>query len=434
MKKNIIIYLCFFGLMFFMSTVMKAEMDEIWEYSFSYKISKGLLPYRNINMIVGPLYSLMLTLPFFILPNNLLMYEIVHCFFYAAVFMFIYKKLGKNSIFIGLLLSCSVVMIGYNMFCTMLFLIILLLLDSNFKYRNLIIGILIGVIMMTKHNIGGILALVYFFTNKDKLKSIIYILIPVIPTLLYLCVNNILYDYIDYCYLGMGSFTKNMSTDFLSIIPFTYFVYKLIKIYKNNKDVKILYILSFQIICFPILDMFHTVIGLIPILYYLFLNEYKDKNLMFSLKYFVLIGFVVSSFVIPISILKLNLDSSAIGFQMIEKDKKDRINYYSNYLDKTKSKTYLLLIDASMIRIYRNEIPDHYDEFLRGNLGSNEEKFIKSMGKDCENKNCTFILDKGYFRKKVILDQWIYEVRDYVVENYNFVEITPFDDRVYRNY
>ena len=33
--------------------------DEIWSYSFCYNIASGLIPYRDFNMVITPLFSLL---------------------------------------------------------------------------------------------------------------------------------------------------------------------------------------------------------------------------------------------------------------------------------------------------------------------------------------------------------------------------------------
>ena len=37
--------------------IARLGMDEVWCYGFAYNISKGLVPYRDFNMIITPLYS-----------------------------------------------------------------------------------------------------------------------------------------------------------------------------------------------------------------------------------------------------------------------------------------------------------------------------------------------------------------------------------------
>ena len=61
----------------------------------------------------------------------------------------------------------------------MLLIMILILLDSNNKNKDLIIGILIGIIFMTKQNMGLLLFFVYLFNSKNYVKSVFSFSIPV---------------------------------------------------------------------------------------------------------------------------------------------------------------------------------------------------------------------------------------------------------------
>ena len=53
-----------------------STLDEIWNYGFSYNILNGVLPYRDFNMVLTPLYSFIMTIPLFIFGNNILVFHI----------------------------------------------------------------------------------------------------------------------------------------------------------------------------------------------------------------------------------------------------------------------------------------------------------------------------------------------------------------------
>ena len=69
-----------------------------------------------------------------------------------------------------------------------------------------------------------------------------------------------------------------------------------------------------------------------------------------------------------------------------------------------------------------------------GNLGSNEQKYIDNMSKECANKKCMFILDKRYFVKKLYGEQRSETFKKYTINNANYLETLPSGDRVYVNY
>ena len=89
---------------------------------------------------------------------------------------------------------------------------------------------------------------------------------------------------------------------------------------------------------------------------------------------------------------------------------------------------------AYLIRIYNNQTPSFTDLINEGNLGSNNKKYLDEIDKKCKNEKCSFIVDKILFKKRVKGVQLLESYRDYVVNNYKFVEVMPSKDRLYRNY
>ena len=290
-KKDILIYILFLILIIIISSIKQIDMDGIWGYGFSYNIASGLVPYKDFNMIIGPLYSLVFSLPIKLFGNYLLLFTIGHSLIYAFVIFLLYKKIGMNIIFLLMLFFMIQTPIGYNTFCSFLVIIILLLESSEFKYKEEIVGVFIGIILMTKHNIGMPLGIVYLLKNRKKIRRLLYLLIPVVITFSYLLINNAIFEYIDFCYLGMGSFLSNMTTDILSVPIYLLTLFFLIKEYTNYKEFKILYLLAFQIVVFPILDQGHLMPALLPVVVYILLNENKKTKIF--VKYFIAIGFIV---------------------------------------------------------------------------------------------------------------------------------------------
>ena len=437
MKKNILIYLLFLTLFFIISCFSQIDLDSIWGYGFSYNIANGLLPYKDFNMVIGPLYSILFSI-LLKFGNYFYLFEIEHILFYSFIFTIIYNKIGKKSFFLFLLVSCSITIFGYNLFCVLLMLLILVLLDSDKKYSRIFIGIIIGTIIMTKQNIGGCLALLYLYTNRKKfISSCIYLSIPVIPIFIYLIYNGIFYSYFDFCLFGLGNFVDNFATDFVSFIPFIIGMYYLITRYMKKKDIKILYIIIFQICVFPIFDQGHVIPGFIPIFYYMLIDKdgfyIKNINMLFFVKYFVIIGFSVQVVIKALFSCEVILDDNYLKFQVIKKGVPYYIESYSNYLDRyNDSEIYLLIDNAYIIRLYKNQNPSFYDLINKGNLGSDENKYIEMMGDNCIDKECVFILDKRFF-KSSIFDQRIKEFKDYVVSKYDYIETIPSGDRVYSN-
>lgn len=431
MKKNIIIYLCFLFLLLLIALTSQVELDGIWGYGFSYNIATGLLPYKDFNMVIGPLYPILFSPFMYLFGNYFYLFEIEHCLLYALVFTFLYNKIGKNSLFILLLYGACLTIFGYNLFCVMLMISILLLIDSSFRHREVFIGIIIGIILMTKQNIGLFLSLAFLFSSKNKTKSFFSLLIPIVPTITYLLINNIFFNYIDFCYFGMGNFLSNISTDFVSIFPYIIFIIPLVKDYIKKRNTKALYVIAFQIIVFPIFDQGHIIPALIPVTYYYLTENTLSKKYSFYFKYFIIIGFIITVIVKTIVECEFVTDNSFLKYQVIKKEISTYIESYSDYIDFLDGdKVYLLIDNAYILRLYRNENPGFYDLINKGNFGSNDNKYIDMIKDDCKDKKCYFILDYYYFNPR-LFDQRNLIFKDYVLKNTNYIETLPSRDRLY---
>lgn len=428
-KKDILIYILFVIVITLISSIKQITMDGIWGYGFSYNIASGLIPYQDFNMIIGPLYNLFFSLPIKLFGNYLIIFTIAHSLIYAYILLLLYKKIGKNSIFVFMSFFLIQTPIGYNTFCSFLVIAILLLENNKLKYKDEIIGLLIGIILMTKHNIGIMLGLIYLFENRKNIGKLRYIFIPVLITLIYLKVNNTIFEYIDFCYLGMGNFISNLTTDIISVPIFLSIIYFLVKEYIKNKKMEILYLLAFQIIVFPILDQGHLIPALLPVVVYILLEK-KKKN-QFLIKYFILIGWIIEMFTLSTT-TTIMIKNNFLFLQGCPKNLPIYLEKYSEYMDSKKDRDiYLFNMNAYMIRIYRNENPTHFDLINKGNLGSNEEKYLKLLDRNCRKKKCLFILSNRDYEERKSANQTSELFKNYVEKNAKYLETMPSKDKVY---
>ena len=124
--------------------------------------------------------------------------------------------------------------------------------------------------------------------SRNRLKSLVVFLIPNLILLLYLVINNSVYEFINYTFLGMFDFGKSNGIYYFLvfyIILVFYLLYKLIK--SRFRDKYIFYILAFQVVGFPIVDDYHFMIGFMLFLYYM-LSIKEIKRVYF--KYLVIIS------------------------------------------------------------------------------------------------------------------------------------------------
>ena len=138
----IVIFLC--------SYIFVVFNDEYYSFGFSYNIAKFKVPYKDFNMVVGPFYNFLMAIPLFI-KNKYMLYELAHIVIYSSVFTIVYEKYGlKKFILLFLTFLNGETLYTYNNFCFFLIICILMLLDSKYKYKIPLIGIIIGLIIVTK--------------------------------------------------------------------------------------------------------------------------------------------------------------------------------------------------------------------------------------------------------------------------------------------
>ena len=433
MKKRLTILIIFFISFLIVSNLRVIDGDGIFSYGFSYNISKGLIPYHDFNMVIGPIYSIMFSFLIKAFGNYYFLFKIEHYILYSFIFMFIYEKMGLKSIFVFFLFCTLDTLFGYNAFVLILFLAILLLQDSDIKKKNIIIGILLGIIIMTKQNIGFCLAISYIIINRKNIKECFSILISIVPIIIYLIITNSLKDYIDFCYLGLGKFFDNLYVDTNAIIGYLIFLIPLTYIIIKNKKIKpeIIYIIAFQVVSIPIFDRGHIFVGTIPMLYYILL-ENDNRIINYYIK-----GFTTSFFLIYLVLsligTKTVMENNYLKYQRIYKETPEYLKQFSKYIDENRDyKIYLLMENAYLIKLYRNKTLSFYDIINEGNMGKRDNYYLSKMKEDCNNKKCMFILDSKFYKKAYY--QGLRNFKDYVEQNSKYLETLPSGDRVYINY
>ena len=429
-KKNIVIFMTIFILLTVISIIQTIDNDQIWAYGFSYNIAKGLIPYKDFNMIIGPLYSLLFSIPIKIFGNYIIAYKIFHALIYSLILTFTYEKIGYKVIWIIIACAIQSTFCWYNIFCAMLTIAILLLLDSKIKYRDIYIGLLIGFIIMTKHNIGCLLYLVYFFTTKDK-KVTLSVLIPIVISLIYLICTNSLLQYFDLCILGIGNFIENLRIEIPCLILTIVILIHYIKEYIKKRDIKILYIIAFMTVLFPLIERNHFLIAIVPMVYYVVKEEYKTITYKVMIL-FNIFGLISTLFLLPRT--ELIIEKNPYMFTLLDKGVITTIKNYINYTDKIEGNVYSFKTDAYNYKIYNNKTTSFYDLINRGNLGKNPEKYLEKLDKKCQKEKCSFIVDAVFFEEKKLEGiQLMDSYKEYVVENYDYIETLPTGDKLYSN-
>lgn len=426
-KKIVIFLLLFlvcFGYSFF---VLRLHCDEIWNYGFGYNISRGLIPYGDFNMVVTPMYSYILSLFIIILGDHLYVMHIMNAIMMVIMLFLVYFMIGKKVllIFPFILIYCYP---GYNFFCLFLLIIIMYMSDKNFVYKDIVVGFLVGLLFLSKQTIGLCIFIPFIYYCRDKIKGIISFIIPLLIFCIYLLYYNVLYDFINYCFLGMfdfGSGNKILLFLPICICLCGIMLYELIK--GKFQDKMLFYVLMFQIITIPICDDYHFMIGLIPVLVWILskynISIYKFKYIMIIV-YFFCFYFNISLNGYSDYYIYSDRDSFMYGRTM------DRYEYMyiiesNSYIDELYDKysfsnLFIFSRNAYQLKLNRNEVLGMYDLINIGNMGyDGEDNYISKLDDICSYDKCLFVIYKYEFSSN---SQTSREIIDYVYFNYNILE------------
>ncbi len=424
--KKIFIYLLLFILLFCYSYFLGPNIsDEIWNYGFSYNIAKGLIIYRDFNVLQTPLLFFLGSVFVFIFGHHLWSVHILNAIILFGIFIILHKSLG-NRCFIIIPFILFYCLYSYSLLCLLFILLILYVNENDCRYRDYIIGLLVSLMFLTKQNIGIVIFVPMFIYSKNKFKSVIIFLIPIIIFCMYFIYYDAFYSFIDNCFLGMLEFGESNSyysyLTGLWIISVLFFAFLILKSKFKNRDA--FYILGFHVICIPIFDWYHFIFILILFLYYVLKNYYIEE---YRVKYFVVMSIFYYFFSISGSNIIQNFyiwsdkDSFMYGRNVtypyffgndnIEKYILDMNDIYGDYIYIFSDNAYLIKLELG-IRI------NLYDLILNGNMGYyGDMKRIKKLDNICRNDKCLFILDKDMVGVQINQD-----IRNYVIDNYNYIE------------
>lgn len=416
MKKSIFIVMTLL-MIIFVCVLGNNTYDDIWNYGFSYNIAKGAVPYKDFNMVIMPLYSLLMSVPLILFGNKLIVFHLSNTILFSIVLYFTSsEKRIANILLIYITFFVPVALISnYNTFVVLILILVLYIEKSSFKYKEEIIGILLGCILATKQNIGILLFIPYILHSKEKIKSTIYYLIPITLVCVYLIFNNTLFECIDYCFFGLSNFKENfiIQTPITIIMEILVCIYLIFK-YRKTKDINYIYILFFQSVNYPLFDLAHFIVGIMPLFYYIDFNKFNKYILLFITG--VLIGVLSILCLLKVfdsnNIKNINkkgvYEYTTIDISYLENNKKI-INSNKN------KRIFIFDYSAYLTKVYMNQKLDKYDLINKGNMGKDENKYIHEIDNICKKKECMFIMDRKKFDKSSQLNSII---KEYVLENY----------------
>lgn len=406
MKKIIKYMVLFILILIWNLIVMELNLDEIWNYGFAHNIATGLIPYKDFNMVITPLFPFMMSIFLYIFNSNMLIFHIVWAFISTFLIYIIFKSLKDKGwiIFLSLFFIFPIIMPNYNML--IYYLLILIVLAEKAKKSDYLIGILIALTILTKHTVGFFLilpSLYYIKKPKKIIKRFIGITIPISIFVIYLLFTKSLNYFIDLCILGLFDFAKENSNLLNIYVLFTFLllIFIIFIIKKDKKNITNYYVLSFISIVFPIFDLYHFWVFFSFFLFVYLLNH--NINLKINIKLFT-IGLLI---LMPFMYLENRFKEHIIYPNRINKFEyrflsKNEINYTNkiiSFMNKNNNRKIINLdADSYYFKIVTNKKIEKLDLINRGNWGYNgKDKIIKEIKK---NKDAIYLLDRRIIEEK----------------------------------
>ena len=399
--------------------------DEMWNYGFGLSISQGMVIYRDFSCLQMPLYFFLCSIFISIFGRFLYSSYILYSVITGLIMVILYKLINKKA-FLMLPLLLIMTVPSYNYLCVLFLLLIIYIYKyyDDSKYRDIMIAFIVGLTFITKQNAGIFLLVPCLYYSKNRIKSFITFLLPFIVLVLYLFINDALLQFIDYCFLGMIDFNGNKKIDMpfvvLESFAFIYLIYKLVK--SNFMDKEAAYILMFNLLIYPLVEIYHFIICFIPVMY-LILKHNKNKFILF----FPCI-FLFTFFYIIYSLRYHSFYNYRDFMYMVgKKEMRDYLVYNESLVNKYDdyNNKFYIVNNAFPFKLYFNEDINKYDLLLKGNMGYHgDERYIEGIDNICKRESCVFFVGEICLYCKG--NQFSREIYDYVVNNYQMVESNSY--------
>ncbi len=394
--------------------------DEIWMYGFASNISKGMVPYRDFNIVVTPLYPFILSIPLLIW-NNMLMVYLTQALLLTEMYYILYQMINKKIIVLLLLPFIFISFFLTPQYNVLSLFLLFAIIYSESKNNDKTTGLLLGLSILTKQTIGVFLTIASIIinrNNKDKLKKIIiWELFPILLFIFYLLITNSLIPFLDYCLFGLFDFAgsnkeKSLFTIIVFILILIHTIYLIIK-----KDNKYLYYLSFYVVAIPILDLTH--LQLVVFAYITLLLSITKKKIILP----VIIALILSS-IYSQTLLLSRIENKIFPnnikhfeYKIMNSVAQDRTNAIINYMNNNKDKKIIMLdYSAYYYKLILDKKIDFLDLTLTGNNGYHgSDKIIKRI-KEQDKENTYYFIDNTEDKESSSV-QYDFKVIDYIKEN-----------------
>ena len=443
--------------------------DELWNFSNVYKMVNGMQIYKELNVIITPLFFFFGKIMLQVFGDNYLIFRIYSvviintCVFYLVYQIFKTMKVQKiNAIFFTIffmIVQMIILLNGFYNFLAILFVLLGILwelkIKENKKYKSIIQGVFIFLVFLTKQNIGALYLLsriVYVFIKEGKkhIKNLCIELgssaVSLVLFLLYMYVTNNLYAFLDYTIGGLKEFSHNNvfgSTVGLLVIVleigisiFVIWMAKNKKIPLEKQDRNCMLLLATTSllmlgIAYPIFNTAHVFIGsmvfITMMIYVIDLLIFKPffstekankiKKWLVVVVIVVLIGGNVWYSIYQYYQLKPFLFARETPYYgvLVEKDKKEEIEEIVQYTLQEEKMGKKVVILSYYANLYMNLLGRNNGEMdlpFYGNLGRDGEDGLVEQIKQLKNTKILILTNEDkYYQESQ-------KVMNYVKENY----------------
>lgn len=379
------------------------DLDEIWNYGFMHSIYSGLVPYKDFNMVITPFFPMLFSLPFFIFGSNLLVVNICQSLLITFVYFLLEKMFGKvaNIFLILLFFNYDMLYASYNFFIFFLFLVLIFM--EKKKCNDYLIGIIIGLCVLTKQSVGGALALVsvyYLFKDYKKFfKRVAGAFIPVVIFLIYIFIVDCYKEFFDLCIAGLFDFGKEnyVGNIFIILCYLLCLGVVIYKIIKDKRNINNYYVLALSIMVIPMFDYFHLKFFVLGVLI-LFIEKISLKRLNLDLLlYGCMLGITFINFSSSVKFpITYPNNVKHFEYRYISNKHLEETKVVSEKLTSYKDREVIYLFEQSYYYKILNDLPITYFDLINtGNWGYDGSSKLLDALKDKDN--CVFVINKISF-------------------------------------
>lgn len=248
-------------------------LDDIWIFGKAHAALSGQF-YNDVDIITPPL-SFWIIKGWLLICDNYLWYRVLGVICWILILLTISKicaLLGKDDFYTLLIIICynfiSNFYFDYNKLCLLLVCVMILIEMQSYKKKSILIGLLCGLCILSKHSIGGIVWIASMLLAPSWKERGIRTGVMTIPLLLgtgFLAINHQIVEAYHQIFCGMPDFLNNLQITPCIIILILAVVFSFFdgKRYQYNQKWKCIFVygVAFLSICIPIFDYAHIFLG-----------------------------------------------------------------------------------------------------------------------------------------------------------------------------